>query len=95
MGHKVTDILHHGAVTFEERHQIYGDNYKHIGKIIKGLFPEGIHLDKEEDMMKMYLIIMICTKLSRYAETLKSREGGHKDSAHDAMVYAAMLEDLT
>jgi hypothetical protein len=36
---------------------------------------------------------MALTKLQRYAESLGT--GGHADSAHDAAVYSAMLEELT
>ena len=89
----VPDILQEAAKTFTERHVRYGDNYKFYGQAMKGIFPQGIHIDSPEAMMRLGLIHNILTKLTRYAQNLNG--GGHKDSAHDACIYAAMLEEMT
>src|SRR5688500_8626152 len=88
---KANDILRAGADTYEERNKLYEDNYKRIGPILKAFFPNGIDIQTPEQHIRYQLFCLILVKLTRYANLLL--KGGHLDSAHDAMVYAAMLEE--
>jgi hypothetical protein len=91
----VPEILRDGAATYEERNEIYGDNYKNFGKLFLSLFPDGeIPLvSNAQDAVRLNLIMMVAAKLQRYAYNFDN--GGHLDSAHDMIVYAAMLEEMT
>jgi hypothetical protein len=92
----VAGNLMRAAETFEERNRLYGENYKHIGKLLldffehAGGFPE---IKTIEEASRLNLVISCAAKLQRYCTSFKT--GGHKDSAHDLSVYAAMLEELT
>jgi hypothetical protein len=57
------------------------------------LFPRGILITSPEDHNRFGAWYMAFNKLVRYAMQMET--GGHPDSAHDAMVYSAMLEELT
>jgi hypothetical protein len=87
------EILREAAHTHEERYSVYGDNFLHFGKTMKGYFPEGITLNTEDDFVRFNLFIQIAGKLSRYAQNFS--KGGHFDSVHDAIVYSAMLTLVT
>ena len=91
----VDKILNAGAETFKDRHRLYGDNYKRFGNILTHLFPNGVDVTNPDIANKLNLLIQITGKVTRYAEGLSNGNKGHKDSAHDIMVYAAMLEELT
>ncbi len=91
----VPDILRSGAETFEERAATYGTIYKDFGKVLKGLFPNGITLNTEEDFTRFGLLSSCASKLNRYCGAMGKGKGGHQDSAHDLSVYAAMLEEQT
>jgi len=84
-------ILKAGAKTFEERGKVYGKNYVTFGHVGKALWPDGVKLETPEDFIRHGILIQCLSKLTRYANNPK----GHKDSAHDLMVYAAMLEEVT
>ena len=60
-----------------------------------GLFPDGLHIEADDvdSFNRLGVFMMIVSKSSRYAESLI--KGGHEDSAHDTMVYGAILEELT
>jgi thiol-disulfide isomerase/thioredoxin len=90
---EVAKNLVRGADTFEGRHSLYGNNYKRFGQVMLALFPNGIPLNSVEDGNRLGLFIQICSKVTRYAENMS--RGGHVDSAHDLMVYAAMIEEIT
>ena len=83
-------ILHEGANTYEERSAMYGENFRSFPEVMMGLFPEGIHLQSYEDWMRMQFVMMNAIKMTRYAANFK--RGGHSDSMHDMMVYAAMQD---
>lgn len=83
-------VLHDGAKTYEERNAKYGDNFRTFPSIMMGMFPNGIQLSSYDDWMRMQFLSLIAVKLSRYA--LNFEAGGHPDSSHDMMVYAAMME---
>lgn len=91
---RAPDLLESGAATFRERNAIYGDNYLEIGAILQAFFPSGLPVFKtSDDWNRFSLWLAALLKLQRYANNLT--RGGHKDSAHDAMVYSAMLEEVT
>tara|TARA_Y100000401_G_C8270209_1_gene197956 strand:- start:207 stop:506 length:300 start_codon:yes stop_codon:yes gene_type:complete len=83
-------ILLSMAKTFRERNKIYGDNYKSVGEVMMALFPDGIELSSKDQFNKWHLFELMVVKLTRFANTNLS----HKDSIHDAAVYAAMVESL-
>lgn len=92
----VPEILRSGAATYEQRNPIYGDNYKRIGEIMRIIFPEGLPTMDVEGWNQFGVWFMAFNKLIRYAVTpAEAPPEARIDSAHDAMVYAAMLEELT
>lgn len=84
----VPELLAAGAETFRERNALYGDNYKHYGAILCGLYPNGLTLRTAEDWNRLALVFACTNKLSRFTWA-----GGHADSALDLMVNAAMLHE--
>lgn len=82
-------ILEAAAKTFKERNTMYGSNYLNVGDAMKAFFPNGIELKTVNDHIRFHFFCWIVGKLSRYANQW---ETGHKDSIHDVVVYAAMLE---
>jgi hypothetical protein len=86
-------ILRDAAKTHEGRYAIYGENYKKHGEVMLALFPSGIRANTPGEHNRLHLIEQLVSKLSRYCMNI--HVGGHKDSAHDMIVYAAMLEELT
>ncbi len=89
----VPEILREAADTYEQRNKLYGSNYKRIGEIFCTLFPDGVILKEKDDWNRMLLLVQLVGKQTRYAAQFV--HGGHPDSAHDSIVYAAMLEELT
>lgn len=87
------EILREGADTYEQRNKLYGDNYKVFGHTMLGIFPHGVTLNTIDDWNRMGILIQCAAKLTRYGQTFHS--GGHRDSALDLSVYAAMLTELT
>jgi hypothetical protein len=87
----VPEILEQMAKTFRERAAIYGPSYMRFGQIAAALWPDGIPSGSYEELNRLGIIVQIIGKLVRYAAV----PGGHKDSAHDMAVYAAMLESIT
>lgn len=90
---EISNILSESEKTFNERSKIYGNAYESIGPMMQAIFPEGITLITKGDFSRFYALLMTMNKMNRYASTIES--GGHHDSAHDAVVYAAMLESFT
>lgn len=92
---RAPENLESGAKTFRERNATYGDNYLHFGTVMAGMFPEGLHIEAGDATAfnRLGVFIQCASKLTRYAQNLS--KGGHADSAHDLMVYAAMLEEVT
>lgn len=89
----VPELLRAAAETYEQRNKLYGDNYKRFGSVMLALLPGGVKLETEDDWNRFGVFFHLVGKLTRYAANIN--EGGHEDSAHDASVYAAMLEELT
>jgi hypothetical protein len=90
---KVSDILQEAATTFAQRNAIYGDNYKNFGHVMHSMFPDGFKVNSPDDWNRLGIFVQIVSKVTRYAAAFDN--GGHQDSAHDACVYSAMLEELT
>lgn len=86
------DSLRESAEIHEERGKVYGNSYKEFGPILKGLFPEGITLETEEDMNRFAPLMMITVKMQRYCKNFQ--KGGHHDSLIDISTYSAMLNEL-
>jgi len=76
--------------TFKQRGEVYGDNYKQVGEVMKVLFPDGIILNSVMDFNTYSIFDLITVKLTRFAQSKMK----HIDSIHDIAVYCAMLESL-
>lgn len=81
------------AQTFSDRNKVYGDSFKKFGPVMVGMFPHGLCCKSIEDFNRLGAFVHCVDKLMRYASQFE--KGGHKDSAHDLMPYAAILESLT
>lgn len=90
---RAPELLRAGADTFAERNAIYGDTYLNIGDGLASMLPKGVHLNTPAEFNRFVNFIQCVGKLYRYAAQMDT--GGHVDSAHDLMVYAAMLEETT
>ena len=87
----VPDMLREGAATYEQRNQLYGDNYKTFGVAFAPLLA-GITLNSATDVNRMGVLIQMLSKISRYVENWS--KGGHDDSLLDLSVYTTMLREL-
>ena len=85
-------ILENAAGIFKRKSEEYGDGYKHYGKVLVGLFPDGVALNTEDDFCRWGVFTMIVSKISRYSSNFE--EGGHQDCLDDGLVYNAMLQEL-
>jgi hypothetical protein len=85
------DILREGADTYLERNAVYKDNYRHIGAVMAGYFPNGITLKTPVDFIRFHLFMLMHVKLTRYTNCWGT---GHTDSLVDNSVYSAMLEQV-
>jgi hypothetical protein len=92
---RAPENLEQGAVTFRGRNAIYGDNYLAFGAMMAAMFPDGLSIAEgdTDSFNRLGIFVQCLAKVSRYAVSLTS--GGHEDSAHDLMVYGAMLEEVT
>ena len=87
------EILEAAAKTFAAKNKEYGENWRRVGPALMALFGgEPITLSSEKDHERFHILMLIVVKLTRY--TVNWDQGGHKDSIHDAAVYAAMLEAI-
>lgn len=84
------DILAESAATYRERNKVYKDNFHRIGHVMAAMFPEGLTIKTPQDWTRLYFFFLMVVKQTRYVTNWST--GGHKDSAHDAQVYGAMLE---
>lgn len=89
---RAPDYLEGGAETFRERNRTYGNNYVSFGRVMKAMFPQGATLYTEDDWRRMGVLIQAASKMTRITANFQS--GGHEDSTHDLMVYAAMLAEV-
>jgi hypothetical protein len=90
------EILAQMAATFKERNQIYGDNWRVVGKVMEVLHGEGsaapagdlVGTAEQFDVWHLWELLIV--KLSRFANSGLT----HADSIHDLAVYAAMIESI-
>lgn len=92
---RAPDFLEAGAETFRQRNAVYGDTYLEFGRMCAAIFPDGIHVEANDvaGFNRLGVFVQTLSKIARYAAN--ANKGGHQDSAHDLMVYAAMLEEVT
>lgn len=95
MGNRVAKILSDAANTHALRSELYGDNYKHFGSVMRGLFPEGLMVQTEDEWNRLGIVVQCASKLGRYCNSIAQGDRPHVDSAHDLSVYAAMLQELS
>ena len=83
-----------GAKTFQARNAVYGGSFLTFGGVMAALFPDGLKIEAgdRDSFNRLGVFVQIISKCCRYAAKFGS--GGHQDSAHDLMVYAAILESL-
>jgi len=89
---RVPEMLREGADTYEERNELYGDNYKAFGLVMRSLFPHGVSCKDVDDFNRLGVLVQIVGKLGRYCEQFEN--GGHDDSLLDLAVYSQMLREL-
>ena len=87
---EAAEILEEMARTFRERNEVYGDNYKNVGAVMKSLFPGNVNLNSVDDYNMWHLFELMIVKITRFANS----ELKHQDSIHDTAVYAAMIEGM-
>lgn len=92
---RAPDQLEAGAATFRERNAIYGDTYLLFGDAMCAAFPQGLQIAAGDvaGFNRLGIYVQCLGKLLRYGPNLTG--GGHQDSAHDLMVYGAMLAEVT
>jgi hypothetical protein len=89
---RVPEMLREGADTYEQRNELYGDNYHNFGRVMMALFPRGVSCDSVDDYNRLGIIVQMVGKLGRYCEQFE--KGGHDDSLLDLAVYSQMLREL-
>ena len=89
---QVGDILKEAAALFDQRHAVYGDNYKKVGAVFAALFPDGVQCTTAHDWNRMHILMLMIVKVTRYTENWA--RGGHQDSLADLAVYGAMLQAI-
>jgi hypothetical protein len=88
----VPDMLKDLSKIHAERSSIYGDDFMHIGEVLLGMFPNGLHLQTSEDFNRFALFLYQVTKLARYAQNMAKFSTGHPDSLDDIAVYSQLLQ---
>jgi hypothetical protein len=84
-------MLREAAAVYEERNKLYGDNYKHFGKAMMAIFPNGLTVSTEKEWNKLGVLIQMASKLTRLGQTFPNI---HDDSCLDESVYSMMLREL-
>jgi hypothetical protein len=82
---RLSDLGH----LFEERNKLYGSNYKNFGKVLTGMFPNGIVLQTEQEFNRFAIFVQIMHKTTRLAQSMPGAP--HEDSCDDLSVYTQML----
>ena len=90
----VPEMLRDAAGIYEQRSQLYGDNYKRFGHVMEALFGDVmLHVRPDPGYWnRIGLLVQIVSKLTRYVENFN--RGGHKDSLDDTAVYTMMLQEI-
>lgn len=86
------DVLKRLSELFHTKNTGYGPTYLSKGKLMKALFPHGLHLETEDDFNRFAIFDTVIMKLQRYAQQFL--DGGHLDSSHDAIIYLAMMVEI-
>jgi hypothetical protein len=92
MRRKIEDNLRRATATRAARKKVYGDTHIRHGSVMAALYPNGITLRSSAEFARFGVVNMIVSKTCRYTARGNT---GHADSAHDLIVYGAMLEELT
>lgn len=85
--------LGEAIATRRERSAVYGDGAYIFGDAAAALFPDGLTVKTPHEWVRLSIVVQLISKLARY--TCNFEEGGHEDSAHDGIVYNAMLAEMT
>lgn len=85
---EVPQRLIDAAILFQERNEQYGNNFVKIGEVLHAMYPFGITISSSIQWYRIFTIIMLVMKTTRYAENV--RGVGHMDSLDDMTVYAQM-----
>jgi len=86
------DVLRKALETYEQRNLVYNDNYVRLGLVMQALFPDGLTIKYAKDWERLYALLMIQVKQTRYVEQWQN--GGHPDSSIDTAVYAALQKEI-
>jgi hypothetical protein len=92
MAGTVDDNLQRALKTRAARKKIYKNTHQRHGDVMQALFPKGISITTPSEFARFGALNMIVSKVCRYTAR---PEQGHADSAHDLIVYGAILEELT
>lgn len=91
--HFVVKELEGKAALFQQRHAVYGDNYKRFGPVMTMLLDgQALSTRSMRDMSRLGLFVQLVSKITRYGENFN--RGGHADSLDDIAVYAMMLKEI-
>lgn len=88
----VASQLENAAAIYQQRYELYGDNYKRFGPIMAAMFPDGLTLKTADDFGRFGLFVQVMSKTTRYGNMFTA--GGHVDSLDDISVYAQMLQEV-
>ena len=86
----VPEIMKANADLYRQRNKNYKDGYKNFGRVMMGLYPDGLTLKTEEEFNKLGVFVMIVSKVMRIA----SSDMEPTDNVDDLQVYAAMLKEI-
>lgn len=92
MAGTVDDNLQRALKTRAARKKIYKNTHQRHGNVMSALYPKGITISTPSEFARFGALNMIVSKVCRYTAR---PEQGHADSAHDLIVYGAILEELT
>lgn len=85
--------LEYLAHLFYEKDKEYGATYRRCGEVLLSIFPKGINLNSKHEMTRFMHLVMIITKVTRYANQFE-KGAIHRDSLDDLAVYAMMLQEV-
>lgn len=88
---EVGDQLRAMADLYDQRNEMYKDNYLRFGVIMDTLFPDGMVVKGPWAWNRLGMFVQVVSKQTRYAAQWDS---GHDDSLDDTSVYAQMLKQV-
>lgn len=86
----VLALLDEAKATFTERRERHGRADVTFGEVMAVLFPDGIELNTAADHRIHQMLTHVVGKLVRFTNSGLR----HKDSAHDIVTYAALMESM-